>query len=91
MPAFWLFYGTGAWAGYCDQSDDLAFPVLETSAVIFLGVWISRLRNARDRRQDRLNRYQVEIQRLLKIHPDDEEICQSWWATKEERHARAVT
>ena len=84
VPAFWLFYGTGVWAGYCDQSDHLASAVLgNILAFIFLGVWISRLRNARDRRQDRLDRYGIELQRLLKVHPDDEEIRQSWWATKD--------
>jgi len=82
VPAFWLFYGTGVWAGYCDQGDHLTLAVVgNILAAIFLGVWIRTLREARDRRQDRLDRYQAALNRLLEVHPDDEEIHRAWWAT----------
>jgi hypothetical protein len=84
VPAIWLFYGTGVWAGYCVQNDHLAYAVVANIlAAIFLGVWISRLRGVRDRRQDRLDKFEAELQRLLKAHPDDEELRQAWRAARD--------
>jgi hypothetical protein len=57
LPAAALFFATPRqWGGPCNPTETLTFLIMSNIiAVILLGVWISRLRLARDNRQARLN------------------------------------
>jgi hypothetical protein len=72
VPAVWLCYGTGVWAGYCDQADHLTNAVLANiAAVILLGLWVNRLRHDRDQRQGKLDKCEEAYRRALQRNPTD--------------------
>jgi hypothetical protein len=51
-PGVWLFYLTSWWGGLCRQVDTLSLAImLNSAAIVLLGIWISRLRAIRGRSQ----------------------------------------